>query len=143
MNFSGGEANKIMSKEWLTVKEASEIIGVSERHIRNMASSGKLKAHKEKKSWLIHSSLAEDTEGRTHSKGMPEESALKAMVEVLKEQVKEKDKQIDKLQSQLADTSERQETIIMQLTRQLESSQKMIEAGQKSWIRKLFKKDKS
>jgi excisionase family DNA binding protein len=129
-----------MSGDWLTVKEVAEILSVSERHIRNMASSGKLKARKDKNGWLIHSSLVQDKEGRRESTGKPEDSAVKALVELLQEQVKEKDKQIEKLQQQLSDTSERQETIIMQLTRQLESSQKMIESGQKSWIRKLFKK---
>lgn len=130
-----------MSKEWLTVKEASEILSVSERQVRNLASSGKLKARKHKNSWLIHSSLAESEEKQTESSGVPVDSALKALVEVLQGQVKEKDKQIEKLQEQLADNNERQQTIIMQLTRQLESSQKMIESSQKSWIKKLFRRD--
>ena len=45
--------------EWITVKEAAEILEISERQVRNRATSGKLKAKRDGNRWLIHGSLSE------------------------------------------------------------------------------------
>ena len=48
-----------MPEEWITTAEAAELLKCSERHVRNMAAKGMLKAKKHGKRWLIHSSLSE------------------------------------------------------------------------------------
>jgi hypothetical protein len=60
--------------------------------------------------------------------------------EHLRQQLTEKDKQIEGLQTQLQDTSERHDTIILQLTRQLEQSQRLLEYHDEPWYRRWFGK---
>lgn len=137
-----------MEAEWIPVKEAAKLLEISERQVLNRIHTGKLKAKREGKIWLVHNSLSEpNDEAEQIPKGSDNEAytKLEETVELLKEQLKEKDKQIDKLQEQFSETqkasedaSQRHDTIVMQLTRQLEQSQKMISAHQEPWYRKWF-----
>ena len=101
-----------MEEEWITVKEAARKLSVSERNVRFKISSGKLKAKREGRRWLVHSSLSPD--------------------------VSDKDKQIAKLQEEVSQASERSDTIILQLTRQLEQSQRLLKYHQEPWYRRVF-----
>lgn len=49
-------------KEWLTVKEASELLKISRRQVLNRVHEGKLKAKRNGKLWLIHNSLSPEFE---------------------------------------------------------------------------------
>ena len=139
-----------MEAEWIPVKEAAKLLEISERQVLNRIHTGKLKAKREGKIWLIHSSLSEpNDEAERILKGSDNEAHIKLeeTVELLKEQLKEKDKQIEKMQEQFSETqkasedaSQRHDTILMQLTRQLEQSQRMLSAHQEPWYRKVFKR---
>lgn len=139
-----------MEAEWIPVKEAAKLLEISERQVLNRIHTGKLKVKREGKIWLVHGSLSEpDNEAEQILKGSDTEAYIKLeeTVELLKEQLKEKDKQMEKLQEQLAETqrtsgeaSQRHDTIVLQMTRQLEQSQRMLEAAKTPWHRKLFKR---
>ena len=125
--------------EWLTVKEAAELLNISRRQVINKVNAGLLKAKREGRLWLIHESLKEDieeTEGNSQeilkdSQDFPGEvKRLEEMLELLKKQVEEKDQQINQ-----------QQAIIMQLSR---NQQLMLESGKRGgWWSRLFKKGDS
>ncbi len=138
-----------MEEEWITVKETARKLSVSERNIRFKISSGKLKAKREGRRWLVHSSLSPDVSDTVR---IPEEGAIgyrsdTEVVEVLKselekrdKQLEEKDKQIAKLQEEASQSGERSDTIILQLTRQLDQSQRLLEYHQEPLWRRWFKR---
>ena len=125
-----------MSEEWITTKEAAELLKISARHVRELASKGKLKAKREGKNWLIHSSLSRDIgEAGAPPNGVPGEVSAEAyekleqMVTQLQGQVEQKDKQIEQLH-----------IITMQLSRDIESQQKLIEYKESPWWQRWFRK---
>jgi len=115
-----------MESEWIPIKEAAKLLKISERQVLNRIHTGKLKAKREGRLWLIHSSLSEPVD---EAEAIPERFAketikkLEETVELLKEQIQQKDRQIEKLQEQLAETSHRHDTVVMQMTRLLEYHQ--------------------
>jgi len=124
--------------EWITVKEAANILKCSDRHVRNMAATGKLRARKEGNVWLIHSSFSkpssfrrvteEQMESEKEAVSVPTESiseseritGLLEEIRWLKERIENQEKELSELRRELAESSTRHDTIIMQMTRQLE-----------------------
>ncbi len=91
--------------EWITV---ADVLKVSERTVRRRIESGKLKARRDGRSWLVHSSLSEeDTDAadvRTDEVLSAESELVKELrerVQDQKEQIEEKDKQISELHQML------------------------------------------
>jgi len=127
-----------MSDEWIPTKEAAKSLKISVRQVVERINKGRLKAKRDGRKWLVHSSLSPPSEAE--SSGLTAaEKHLSAAVEMLKEtlqdqkgQIAEKDKQI-----------ERQQIIIMQLTKDVESSQKLLEYHQAPWWRRWFKPKKT
>lgn len=132
--------------EWITVKEAAESLKCSTRYVRNRAASGKLRAKKEGNVWLIHSSLSTPSESDMESKGTDKESsaeseritALSTENQWLKERIETQEKELSELRKELSESGNRHDTIVMQLTRQLEQSQRMLESKRSSLFRRLF-----
>ena len=107
---------------------------MSRRHVTDLARQGRLKAKREGKNWLIHRSLSpEEEEPEEYPKGISEEAykKLEEQAELLKEQIKQKDKQIENLQKHLDEASHRHDTVVMQMT-------KLLEYHQQPFWRKLF-----
>ena len=139
-------------EKWITVKEAAQSLSVSERNIRFKIQSGKLKAKRDGKKWLVcinsHPNLSDSIGQDADTIRIPEDQVsdtefiqmLKAEIEKRDKQIEFKDKQISKLQEDLSDASQRHDTIVLQLTRQLEQSQRMLEAHREPWYRRMFKK---
>ena len=98
---------------WIDVSEAAERLGISERQVRNWIKDGKLKAEKSNGKWHIDGSL-EVTEGNRAESDNSDE------VEWLRQQVEE-------LQAELSETRKRSDTIIMQLSKQLDKQMLMLE----------------
>lgn len=124
-------------KGWITVAEASRRLNISERSVRTWIAENKLKARKQGRRWLIAedsiggyggedaefseatADISEDTGG-----SLPQELAkLKIENQFLRAEIEElrKDKQ------DLQESRTRQDTIIMQLSRNLESQQLLLE----------------
>jgi len=121
-----------MESEWLTVKQAAEALKCSDRYVRSRAEAGKLRARKEGNVWLIHSSLTKPLESEMETKGIPSESVesisesgrITELLEEnrwLKERIENQEKELSDLRRELAESSTRHDTIIMQMTRQLEA----------------------
>lgn len=126
-------------KKWITVKDAAKIRKCSERNIIELIKKGEFEAKKDGKKWIIFMEVSDEV-----SEKNPQNSEI---ISVLKLQLEEKDLQIRSLQQQMEkmrnDTSEagqRHDTIILQMTRQLEQSQRMLEYNQSPWYRKWFRK---
>jgi len=129
-------------EEWITVKETAKIRNCTERNILRLIQNEQIKAKKDGHKWLV---LKESVEG--YSEESPNKSEF---ISVLKAQLEEKDKQIEKLQKQLEDrdriledSGQRHDTIVMQLTRQLDQSQRMLAAHQEPWYRRWFSRKRN
>jgi len=132
--------------EWITVKDAAQIRNCSERNIIRLIQAGELEAQKNGKKWLI---LMDKSE--LDSASSPQ---FTEVMSALKVQLQEKDSQISKLQDQLeqmrngmeatrkdaADASQRHDTIVLQLTRQMEQSQRLLEYHEEPFYRRWFRK---
>jgi chromosome segregation ATPase len=135
-----------MDEKWITVKEAAIIRKCTERNIIELIKKGTLQSKKDGRKWLV---LVEASETIAELSPQFSEiiSVLKVQLEGKDKQIEEKDKQIERLQGQIEETSktlsessQRHDTIIMQLTRQLEQSQRMLEAHRDPWYRRWFRK---
>jgi len=115
--------------EWITVKDAAKIRKCTEANIRYLITAGKLEATKDSGRWLIKAETLE-TE-KAFSQPFDVIYLLKAQIEEKAQQLTEKDKQIEKLQEQLAEASHRHDTVVMQMTR-------LLEYHQQPFWRKLF-----
>jgi excisionase family DNA binding protein len=119
-------------EEWITVQEAAKVRQCSDRHILRLIQKEELQAKREGHRWLVlKSSLGEVSEPS------PPESDLMSLLKV---QLQEKDELIKSLRQQTEDMSERHDTIVLQLTRQLENQQKLLEYHQEPWYRRWFRK---
>ena len=129
--------------EWITVKKASNILNVHDRTIRRYISEGKLKARKEGRHILIDIDTINDLDhtpdhivdhGQDH-------------IQMLKDQIQHQQTEIDflrdrvkSLEDQTKQEKERDQMIILQLTRQLEQSQRMLEAHKEPFWKRWFRK---
>ena len=118
--------------EWVPVSKAAQIRKCSERNIYNLTKKGVLQSKKEGGRLLVLMDVPEDT-----SEVDPKFSE---MFSVLQKQLEGKDKQIDNLQKQLEDASQRHDTIVLQLTRQIEQSQRLLEYHEEPFYRRWFRK---
>jgi len=130
--------------EWITVKEAAEALKCSARYVRSRAEAGKLRAKKEGNIWLIHSSLTKPLESDKEAVGIPTESiseseritGLLEEIRWLKERIENQEKELSELRRELAESSTRHDTIILQMTRQLE-------LPKSSFFKRLFGRSKN
>ena len=136
------------SGNWYTIAEAVGILGVSDRTIRRRIDKGELDTKLEGKVRYIRIDSVSST--------MPDDMSSRELINQLKsenerlvQQQSEKDKQIENLQGQLegtqkdvAEASQRHDTILLQLTRQLENQQKMLEYHQEPWWQRIWRRRK-
>lgn len=121
-------------ERWVTVKEAASFRNCSERNILDLIHRGRLEGRKNGRRWEVLIDFPED-----YAEEVPQNAEV---ITVLKDQLQEKDKQIDSLQRQLGEASERHDTIVLQMTRQLEQSQRLLEYHQDPWYRRWFRRRK-
>ncbi len=108
-----------MSTNWATVSEAATALNVSDKTIRRRVKQGKLEAKHEGRRLLVKLDKKLDT--LTDSVSKDEVIAdLRAQLEDFRGQIREKDRQIENLQIQLQDASQRHDTVVMQMSRMLE-----------------------
>lgn len=120
-------------ENWISVKEAAKIRKCTQANIRYLISQNKIEAKRDGGRWLVNN----------ESLGSEKDFSQTAdVISVLKAQLEEKDKQINLLQTQIQEMSERHDTIVLTMTRQVEQTQKMLEAAKEPWYRKWGKKKK-
>jgi len=123
--------------EWITVKEAAEALKCSARYVRSRAEAGKLRAKKEGNIWLIHSSLTKPLESDKEAVGIPTESVSESeRITGLLEEIRWLKERIENQEKELSESSTRHDTIIMQMTRQLE-------LPKSSFFKRLFGRSKN
>jgi len=125
----------------MTIAEVAKLIGKSEQSVRRSIKSGKLQStlvngryeiNKDDITDSLRDSQPIVTDSRDDSQSdspvvVIENELLKARIlelendkEGLQHQLTEKDKQIESLQTQLQDTSQRHDTVVMQMAKMLE-----------------------
>jgi len=84
--------------QWLTVKQLASLRKCSERYILSLIKNGKLQARREGKRWMV---FVDDSEQNPEqvTEQIPDNSEV---ITLLKQQLEEKDNQINKLHQLLA-----------------------------------------
>ena len=121
--------------EWITVKEAAKLRNCSDRTVLRWIEQREIESKRDGHRWLILKSSLKTEDSPTETDIV---SILKAQLEDIKLEVEEKNKLINNLRQQMEGMSERHDTIVLQLTRQLEQSQQMLEAHREPWHKKWF-----
>ena len=112
--------------KWVTVSQASGILGMSERSVRRHVAEGRLDSKLEGNRRLVKIALGE---GDADISGMTI-SDKDALIKWLKNELEERNKQIGKLQEELKLGRERSDNIIMKLADELEAQRGILEGQQ-------------
>lgn len=118
----------------MTIQEAAKRLSKSESTVRRWIREGKLTATKVSGVWNIPDELVNDYLNNQSTGGQMEAvlQQLRSENQYLKERIQE-----------LEDARERSDTIALQLTRQLEQSQRLLEYHQEPWYRRWFRKNRT
>ena len=111
---------------WVTVLQASDILGMSERSVRRHVAEGKLESKLEGNKRLVKVEIKDDTVGVV-GMTMPDKDAL---IRWLKNELEERNKQIERLQQEMTLSRERSDNIIMRLADELEAQRGILEGRQ-------------
>lgn len=136
-----------MTGQWKTLKEACEILGISESTLRRRIKQEEIESKVEKNKRLVFIQESSQMTGQMTEYAMAqhlqnENERLLQESEELKEQLKRKDSQLQAKDEQMAEASNRHDTIVLQLTRQVEQSQRLLEYHEEPFYRRWFKKRK-
>ena len=135
-----------MYEDWMSVKDAAEQLGIAERTVIKYIHDGQLEAQKEGREWRINPTLAAPPQTKAYQSNAKSDddhvykmlkhtiSMLEENTTVLKEQVQEKDNQIQNLQMLLA--LEKKEKIA--LTDEKKALTVELENEKRPWWKKLF-----
>ena len=144
--------------KWVTVKEVAQVRNCSERYVLKLIAQNVLKAKKDGHRWLVlldgsemiqdGSAINTQTKPDTINKSGSDSSELVRLtnqqledknneIKYLKEQLEQKDRQIESIQKSADESSERSDTIIMTLSKNLSDAQKALEMNNMSWWKKL------
>jgi len=133
-------------QEWLTVTNACHALAISQRTLYRRIDSGLIQSKVENGKRFVLIDLPTDKPEADNFVNVADKALIEQVQkenELLRNQLIEKDKQIGKLQEEISEHSQRTDTIIMQLTRNLES-QKMLESAEMKrkraggWFSKLW-----
>lgn len=109
---------------WVTINEASVILGMSERTIWRRVSEGKIESKLEDNKRLVKINVSDD---KSDIFGITV-SDRDALVRWLKSELEEKNNQIEKLQKEITNNRQRSDAIIMKLTNELEAQRRAFES---------------
>lgn len=111
-----------MSK-WVTINEAIDILGMSERSVRRHVKDGKLQSKIEggrRLIWIESQNVIHDINVMTNKD-------KDDLISWLKNQLEEKNKQIQRLQEELKQNRERSDAIVIKLAEELEAQRNILE----------------
>ena len=139
-----------MSSKWVSMKQACDILDISISTLRRRIDNGGIESKLEgnRRSILIHHDTSSDTSSDTSTKQeatQPDTSfveQLKYQIESLQKQLDTREGEVVKLQEELSQSRERSDTIILQLSRQMEQSQRLLEYNQEPWYKRMFRKER-
>ncbi len=135
-----------MSSKWVSMKQACDILDISISTLRRRIDNGEIESKLEgnRRSILIHHDTSSDTSTKQEAT-QPDTSfveQLKYQIESLQKQLDTREGEVVKLQEELSQSRERSDTIILQLTRQVEQSQRMLEYHEEPWYRRWFRRQR-
>ena len=142
-----------MNNKWVTIDQAATILGVSAMTVRRRIEKGDLESKLENRRRLV--CITDDTQvsykdeqivaqlRRENEQLRKQTDIQNEQIRELREELKQKDSDLRKERSAAEDTSQRHDTIVLQLTRQLEQSQRLLEYNQAPWWRKWFRKNQT
>lgn len=136
-----GDNSDNMAGQWRSMDEACDILGVSRRTIQRRINSGNLESKLENgRRFVLVTQVGQvrQSDSDMSQTGLVEQ--LQKENERLHQQLQAKDEQIKGIQDEAGQSKERADTIILQLTRQLDQSQRLLEHHQEPWYRRVFKK---
>lgn len=126
----------------MTVQEIARRLGKSDLTIRRWIKAGKITATMVDNKWDIPESalddISDDVSGINHDDGgdrahlLDEIKFLRKQNEQLQEQLQEKDAATE-------ESRQRQDTIILQLTRQVDQTHRLLEYRESAWWKRWFK----
>ena len=111
---------------WVTVLQASDMLGMSVRSVRRHVAEGKLQSRLEGNRRLVKVEIRDDDVGIV---GMTM-SDKAALIKWLKNELEERNKQIARLQEEMKLSRERSDNIIMRLADELEAQRSILEGRQ-------------
>ena len=111
---------------WVTVLQASDMLGMSVRSVRRHVAEGKLESRLEGNRRLVKVETMDADIGIV-GMTMPDKDAL---IKWLKNELEERNKQIARLQEEMTLSRERSDNIIMRLADELEAQRSILEGRQ-------------
>ena len=121
-----------MDREYITVAEAARKLGISDRAVRQWIASGKLEAERNGRSWQIPTSAISN--GKESEADFHVTAQMRSEIDYLRSELAEKNRQIETqadqialLQTDMSEQSKRADTIIMQMTQQLDRAHLQLE----------------
>ncbi len=142
-----------MSQKWVTVKQACNTLGISRTTLYRRIKQGDIETKKDDTSKTLCSidvpNGTDSTDnGTTSIPDAPPYSAAH-LGQQWRERVESQEKEIAELKQELRrkdelleDNRQRQDTIILQLSRQMEHSQQLLEYHAEPWYRRMFGRKK-
>jgi len=108
---------------WVTVSQASVILGMSERSVRRHIAQGKLNTRLEGNKRLVEVVTEDDNFVISDMT----ETDKDVLIRWLKNELEERNKQIERLQDEVSRNHERSDNIIMRLADELEAQRNILE----------------
>ena len=141
-----------MAQKWVSISDACVILGISKSTLYRKINQGEIEFKKDGKITKCLINVPDEPHNGTNdtvnetlqvmSQLRSENEYLRQQVTKLQTKLDNKDEDLRQKDDQMADASQRHDTIVLQLTRQLEQSQRMLEAHREPWYKRMFKKDK-
>ena len=119
----------------MTIHEVCQRLGKSESTIRRWIRDGKLTSTK-----VNGVNQIPESEVDALSSTMSDNRSMTGAVTGQEELITQLRSEVEYLRQELKETKERSDTIVLNLTRQLEQSQRLLEHHQEPWYRKWFRK---
>ena len=126
-----------MTSKWVSMTVACNALDISESTLRRRIDQGKIESKIENGKRLVLIDIDSQTTIREPDIVLVEQ--LKSEIEYLRQELERKNEQI----AAFDEGRQRQDTIMLQLTRQIEQSQRMLEYHQTSLWQRIFKRKKS
>ena len=128
-----------MKETWVTMTEACKILGISQSTLYRRVKKGEIESKKEDNATMCLVSVSNESQDDTMD---TQEllSQLRGEVEYLRNELTQKESQTEEARKAAVEASQRHDTIVLQLTRQLENQQRLLEHQQEPWYRRWCRK---